>query len=442
MKKKLSLFLLPALLLLGACSKFDSLFADDQGPPLKGARISVLQLQKDLTPSADAQQTPVTLPEAWNNKFWPQTGGYPNHALGHLTLGVSLKKAWSASIGSGGDRRDPLISQPVAADGMVFTIDTEGEVSAFTLDKGTRKWHVSTIGKDDEDTGAIGGGLAYQNGRLYVTNGYKYLTCLDATNGKAVWRVALAAPARSAPTVTPDKVYIITLDNRLLVFAAADGAASWNYAGLSETTNLLGSVSPAVDSAVAVLPQSSGEIIGLRLENGQPVWQDSLSGVKSNSPLSTIADIRGQPVIDNGLVYAVSYSGRIVALDEVSGQRVWQKDIGSAEMPWSAGANIFLVTPEQQLTALTRDKGDVRWVTQLPRYQGDDKEKPLVWTGPVLAGGRLLTAGSGGAMIEADPQSGKILRQWDLPGNITLAPIVVDNTLLVLTEKGELVAYR
>src|ERR1700751_4742387 len=101
MKNKFStLLLLAALTAIAACSKFDDLFSsDDHQPPLKGTRISVLQLQTQLVPNPELQQTPVALPAAWMNMFWPQAGGYPNHVMGQLSLGNDLKKAWDTSIG-------------------------------------------------------------------------------------------------------------------------------------------------------------------------------------------------------------------------------------------------------------------------------------------------------------------------------------------------------
>ncbi len=443
MKNKLILFaLLPAFMLLGGCAKLDDMFGDAEKPPLTGERISVLQLQKELVPAPELQQTPVVLPEAWTNKFWPQSGGYPNHVMGHLTLGQDLKQVWNVSIGSGGDRRDPLIVQPIVAEGTVFTLDTEGRMTAFSLADGKQKWRVSSVAEGEEDSGAVGGGIAFATDKLYVTNGYKQLACFDAATGAMVWRTALPSPARSAPTVMAEKIYLITLDNRLMVFATADGTPVWNYAGITETTNLLGSVAPAADAAAVVLPLSSGEIYGLRTENGQVVWDDNLSAVRRTGTLSSISDIRGQPVIDQGMVYAASYSGRTVAIDEVSGQRVWQREIGSAEMPWAVDANIFMISTEQQLIALTRQKGDIRWITALPRFKDDNKEKPVVWTGPLLAGGRLILASSGGEMIEANPQDGAILKHTELPGSVMIPPLVADNTLLILTQTGELAAYR
>ncbi|MCK5555363.1 MAG: PQQ-binding-like beta-propeller repeat protein [Alphaproteobacteria bacterium] len=446
MRKSLSFFsflaLFGASFLLSNCGSFDDMFNDTGKAPLKGERISVLQLQTELTPNPELQKTPVLLPDPWTNRYWSQAGGNPSHAMGHLSLGKDLKKIWSVSIGSGGNRRNPLITQPAVANGTVFTVDIKGRITAFALDDGKKNWQVSSVPSGEEDSGTIGGGIAWADGRLYVTSGYKHLLCLNPATGAVVWRVATSSPARAAPSVLDGRVYLITLDNRLMVFSAANGKLLWNYASVTETTNLLGSVSPAVDAFAAVFPMSSGEIVGLRVENGQIVWEDNLSGSHRIGALSSISDIRGQPVIDQGLVYAASYSGRMVAIDEVSGQRVWQREVGSAEMPWAAGLSVFIISSGQQLISLTRQNGDIRWITPLTRFEDKNKEEPVVWTGPVLAGGRLILASNRGQMIEADPQNGKILKKTRLPGDVTIAPLVSDNTLIFLTRQGNLVAYR
>lgn len=409
---------------------------------LPGERLSVLQLQTALTPSPQLSDVPVDLPEPWTNQFWPQVGGYPNHAMGHLALGPSLKKAWSSSIGAGGDRRRPLTAAPVMAEGMVFSVDADGEVRAFDAKNGSRKWSVSIVPKGEEDSGAVGGGLAYASGRLYATSGYKYVTALNPQTGAQLWKTKLPSPARSAPTIMNEQVYVVTLDNRLMVFAVSDGAPLWNYSGVSESTNLLGSAAPAVDETLVVLPLSSGELFGLRPENGRVVWEDNLSAVRRSGSMGAIADIRGLPVIDQGVVFALSYSGRMVALDQVTGRRLWQREVGSAETPWAAGRTVFIVSNEQQLIALRRDSGEIHWVTQLPRYEDDNREDPIVWTGPMLAGGRLITGGSNGDVIEVDAQTGKIVRTTDVGSALTIPPMVAGETLYTLTQDGDLAAWR
>lgn len=441
MKNRYMTFMpLLAVLMLGACESASNLFSEADNTVLPGERISVLQLQKELVPRDDLSFPPLA--EAWTNQFWPQTGGYPNHAMGHLALGDKPERAWRVSIGKGGSRRTPLTVAPIVAEGLVFTLDTAGSVSAFDLASGKRKWEQSVVPRGEEDTGAVGGGLAYASGRLFVTNGYKNVSAVDPATGSLVWRADVPAPARAAPTVMDDRVYVMTLDSRLIVLSVTDGAPIWNYTGVSADTNLLGSASPAADSTIVVLPVSSGEVYGLRPENGRVVWQDNLSAVRRLGSLSSITDIRALPVIDQGVVYAVSYSGRMVALNQVTGERLWQREVGSAETPWAAGDVVYLVSSEQQLVALSRRTGDVFWMTQLQRKAKRDKEENIVWSGPVLAGGRLIAVSSDGQMAEFNAIDGKELRRQKLSSDATIAPVVASGTLLVLTDDGDLTAYR
>ncbi len=442
---RLSLPMLAALMAvmsLSGCKMVGDLFGKEGPPPLQGERLSILQLQKELIANPDLEAQEFALPDIWDNKFWPQAGGYPNHAMNHVALGENVKRVWKSSIGAGGNDRAPLTALPVVADGAVFTLDTKGQVTSFALDSGKKLWRESVVPRGEGDAAAVGGGLAWDSGRLFVTAGYKHLLSLDPQNGKKRWRISLPAPARSAPTIMDNRVYVVTLDNRLMVYTADEGTLIWQYTGVSESTNLLGSASVAADETLIVLPLSSGELYGLRPENGQVVWQDNLSAVRRIGSLSAIADVRGLPVIDQGTVYAVSYSGRMVALDQVTGRRIWQREIGSAETPWSAGDSVFVLTAEQQVAALTRKAGEIRWVTPLARWKDKDRTEPMIWSGPVLAGGRLFVTGSDGEMLELNAGTGAVQATHKLAGDTLLPPIVAGNTLLVLSRNGDLSAYR
>lgn len=430
---------------LQGCSAFDGFFSESDLPPLKGERVSILQAVGEVTADPALKDQPIVLPQAWTNEVWPQTGGYPSHAMGHLTLGKKLKKEWSVLVGARGYRHNPLIVQPVVANGMVFTMDAWARVTAFDTKEGKRKWRAITKPEKEgeaKDPANFGGGIAFSANRLFVTNGYKELICLDPSDGKIIWRIDVPSITRSSPTVADGKVYVITLDNRLMVYSTQDGSALWNYSGISETTNVLGTVSPAVEGSLVVLPLSTGELVGLRAENGQVVWSDNLSAVRRSGILAQIGNIRGQPVIDQGIVYASSYSGRMVALDAVTGQRLWQREIGSAETPWSAGETVFVLSNDQRLMALDRKTGGIRWITELPSHVVRKNNIPIVWTGPVLAGGRLILTSSRERLVEVDPMTGTLIDVTGLGQNVMVSPVVANNTLYLLTEFGDLRAYR
>jgi hypothetical protein len=60
----------------------------------------------------------------------------------------------------------------------------------------------------------------------------------------------------------------------------------------------------------------------------------------------------------------------------------------------------------------------------------------------VLAGDRLIVTGSNSDAYSISPYTGEILGKIELPGRSHLAPIIVNGTLLMLTDNAELIAMR
>ena len=159
--------------------------------------------------------------------------------------------------------------------------------------------------------------------------------------------------------------------------------------------------------------------------------------------LSTLADIRGRPVIDRGRVYAVSHAGRMVAIDLRTGDRVWEQEIGGTHGPWVAGDYIYVLSNDVDLICLTRQDGRVRWASELPHYENMKRRKyPVRWAGPVLAGDRLIVVASTGEAISLSPYTGQALGRTEFPDSIFLDPIVADDTLYVLTDEADLIALK
>lgn len=429
-----------SLLLLSGCSWFKK----DEDAPLPGTRVSVLQLQKDLEPVDPALKTEGFIaPAPWKNEFWPQAGGYANHSMQNLDLNPNeLKKIWSTDIGTGSDSKLPLTAEPVILEGVVFTLDTHQKVTAFEAKSGKKIWS-NSIAPLEEDDNFIGGGLAASVGTLYATNGYNELLALNSKTGGIYWRVPLTAPARSAPTVMGNQIYVLSLDNRLTAFNADDGKVLWDYQGYSETASLLGSASPAADSELVLAPLSSGELAALQVENGSTAWNNSLSSTLQASGAATLPDIVGLPIIDKDVVFATSYGGRFAAIDKRTGQVIWQQDIGAAKTPWICGNMLFFITSDAQLVAMGRDTGALVWVKPLSTYDAPEQSRnPLLWHGPVMAGNRLIVTSQSGSVMEIKPEDGTLLRKLKIGSRVAVPPVIADSTLYLLGSNGTLSAWK
>ena len=92
---------------------------------------------------------------------------------------------------------------------------------------------------------------------------------------------------------------------------------------------------------------------------------------------------------------------------------------------------------------MSRTTGKVRWINQLPRWQSPKGKKGLIYySGPILAGDRLILTGSNGVLVNINPDNGSFQSQTNVGTGVSLPPVVAGNTLYVLDDKGRLIAYR
>ena len=450
------LALAAAGLLLPACSTLDSInpFTDKKPPRLEGERKPVLVGEELVKPDAALAARPVALPTPSTNKEWPQAGGYPDHAMHHLTLAPRPQRAWQANIGGGTGgssfwrtfglatpRR--LIAQPIVADGKLFALNSYGEVVAISAATGSTLWRTNVMPKD-EDQGDVGGGVGYANGVLYVATGGAEVLALNPGDGAIVWRAPIDAPARGAPTISAGRIYVVTTENELVALdPQKKGERLWNFAGVAEPTGILGAANPAVEGNIVVTPQSSGEVVALRVENGRQLWTERLAAARQINPITNIADITGRPVVDRGVVIAVSNAGRLAALDIRTGRRIWDVDIGGIQTPWLAGDWVYALSNEGQLVCIERASGHIKWSVQLNNFATERQRRdPIVWTGPVLASDRLIVAGSHGEALSLSPYTGQVLGRIVIGERVLISPILAENTIYFLDDTGRVLALR
>ena len=423
---------------LSGCDIFDK-----KKTPLPGERIAVMQDRREIEPDKDAGSINVVLPPPAVNDSWPQSGGFANYAMQHLAVGDSPQVIWSVDVGAGSSSSRILTTPPVVADGKVFAKDAESTVTAYSADTGQRIWSVTLKPEKARDADEFGGGLAYYGDRLFVTTGFAVVYSLEAATGKEVWNSQVSAPVRGAPLVFNDRVFAISIDNKLHALAAVDGQDLWSFTGLQEMSGYVGGNSPSASGDIVVAPFTSGELVGLRLDSGRTVWNESLVGPRREArAFGNLADIRGRPVFDRGVVLAMGSAGTVAAIDLRSGQRMWERNIGGSQTPWAAGRFVYVVTSSADVVCLERDTGKVKWVTPLTQYRDEKRHAPILWAGPVLAGDRLLVGGTTGELLALSPYTGEIIGKVNIGNPIRLAPVVANRVIYVLTDNGRLIALR
>src|SRR3546814_20522432 len=111
---------------------------------------------------------------------------------------------------------------------------------------------------------------------------------------------------------------------------------SSDLAGTIETSSLLGAATPAIALDTVVAGYSSGELVAMRIENGRPVWQDTLARTGVATSVAMLSDIDASPALDEGRVFAIGQGGRMAAVELATGQRVGEVNLAGNSTPLAA----------------------------------------------------------------------------------------------------------
>jgi len=406
------------------------LFADQGDVAGDDQRISILELSETLTVAAPTAPDLIVLPDPYVNTDWPQAGGNVQHAVQHTGASGPLERAWSKDVGVGSGKKGRVIAPPVVAGGIIYTLDARYNVNAIDEASGNELWNFrvegirrasTRVGKtsfidrirdpltftdgDGTDTEGVGGGIAFADGNVFIASGLGKMVALDGQSGELLWSRETRVPLNSAPTVDNGRIFVISDDNEIFALNSNTGEVLWS--------------------------------------NGGVLWQDSLSSTARLTPLASLNDISGGPAVADGYVIASAQSGVMTAFDLRTGQRVWSQPAGSLSIPLIVGDVVYTATTTGQVAAMSKLDGTVHWIQQLENFKNAKKRKErTVWTGPLLAGNRLVVASSRGDVTLLDPRAGTILKEMRVSGSVFVPPVIANETVYILTDEAKLVALR
>lgn len=431
---------LAGLTALSACQERDTILTGERLDPR-----AVLSPDGPVAIGAPAPTgTALSLPPVRGNSDWPQRAGSASHASGNMAIGAGTQRIWAANIGAASDRRHRITADPIVAAGMVFTLDSQSTATATTTGGG-RVWSVDLRPAGESDRSVSGGGLAFEGNRVFVTTGYGELVALDARSGAVAWRQRVDAPIGGSPTAQNGVVYVLGRDATAWAVRASDGKVLWRAFGNDGMAGVMGVSAPAVAGSTVVIPYATGELMGVDTASGSQLWTANVAGQRVGRAVGYFRDLTGDPVISGGTVYAGTSSGRTGAFDLATGAMKWEAREGASSPVLQAGNSVFLVNDQAQLLRLDAANGGRVWAQKLPYFtQSVIRKQQKVWNhyGPVLAGNKLYLAGSDGYLRVFDPASGALVGTANIPGGAAAAPAVAGQTLYVVTQDGQLIAYR
>jgi outer membrane protein assembly factor BamB len=426
--------LLACAILLSACSSVGDTISSfnplsEKEKPLPGERRAVAGISD---PAANVQPATATVAPASSLSEWPVAGGNASHNTGHVALAGG--GSWRSKVGEASNGKKLRMSaSPVVMNGKLFAYDPAGNVTAVSANGGSRVWRVS-LRPEGEKGNSPGGGVGGADGRIFAATGFGQVAALNADNGAIIWSKEMATPALSSPLVADGKIFVVSQSNRLYALSQNDGSELWTFRGVPASAGVLGSGSPAYSQGLVIVPYASGELVALSATDGDVKWVDAVTPGIRRTALSSLTDMSAHPVVTNGKVIATSISGRTIAVNLKSGERLWETNLGAQHTPIVSGGNVFMIDMKGRIVALSEQDGTVKWSTQLP--DNGKKNRAEIWSGPALAGGALYAVSNYGTLIRINPVNGAIVETRKIGSSFAMQPIAVLGKVFLTANDG------
>jgi len=205
-----------------------------------------------------------------------------------------------------------------------------------------------------QEQGDIGSGVAITKDKVIYTNTNGDIKAVTLKAGKPVWQFTAKGKIYATPLVRGNNVIVPCTDGNVYCLDARNGQLRWQQGTQKAIVS-----SAALYRNTAIIAGSDGHCRAWDINSGQQLWDfDSVRNF-----------VETKPLIYNNKVYFGSWGNDLYALDAATGHRSWTWNNGASNRMFSPAAcwpaacsnKLFIVAPDQYMTALDANTGQQLW---------------------------------------------------------------------------------
>ncbi|MBU2642924.1 MAG: outer membrane protein assembly factor BamB [Gammaproteobacteria bacterium] len=342
--------------------------------------------------------------------------------LVEFTASARLTEAWKADSGES----NGYLFSPQADGDAVYAAGKDRVVS-IGVSSGRTNWKFGADGKLSAGAG-VGQGLVLAGGSKGE------LLALDQATGQQRWKVTLSSEVAGQIRVQADTVIVRTGDGRVQGLAVADGSRKWLYTRTLPVLSLRGSGGMVVRDDVLYAGFPGGKLVALNATNGAQLWEATVALPRGATELERVADVMGNPVVDQRQVCAVAYQGRVACFDRTSGAPLWARETSSNSGLAMDERNIYVSDDKDTVTAYDKTSGRAGWK--------QDKLARRQITAPLALGAWVVVADSEGYVHVLSAEDGGFIARTKVDSRVRTVPVDIGPGFAVQTSKGSVVAFK
>jgi outer membrane assembly lipoprotein YfgL len=333
---------------------------------------------------------------------------------------LGVQSVWNASLGPVDFPLDVRVLE-----GRAYLASSNGTVAVLDAQTGADVWRANVEAPLSAGVGSDGHFVA-------VVSRANELIVLDA--GKVLWRQKLKALTLTAPLVAGARVFALSTDRSVSAFDAATGQRLWQQQKTGDAL-VLGQSGLLTAVGDTLVVGFGGRVAGLNPLNGNVRWETAVVNARGTNEVERLVDVvsgvsrEGSNLCLRAFQYAVS------CMDAATGRLLWSKPaIGSNGVSGDA-TRIYGSDADGKLSAWSRKDGEKAWTLDRYRFR--------VLTAPLVAGRSLIFGDDTGNLHFLSKEDGAPLNRivTDDSG-LFVAPVLAGKTLLVVSRRGTVYAYR
>nr|WP_315496502.1 outer membrane protein assembly factor BamB [uncultured Rhodoferax sp.] len=333
---------------------------------------------------------------------------------------IGVKTAWSAQLGAMESSAQPHVvgSQVLlaSAKGIVTALQGETGSVAWQLDVGTPL--VSGVGSDGQTAAVMS-----EAGEL-----------IAMSSGKVLWKQRLGALGLTPPLVAGARIFTLSADRTVTAFDAASGQRLWQLQRSSDPL-VLGQAGVLLAVGDTLVVGVAGRLLGVNPLNGASRWEAPVAVSRGTNEVERLVDLVAGVSRLQANVCVRSFQAAVACVNATNGTVVWNKPAAGTTGLGGDAEYVFGTEADSKLIAWSRVSGERLWVSEALRWRGLGT--------PLVVGQSLVVGDNAGVLHFLSRADGAPMDRATTDGSAILGvPVLVGKTLIAVTQKGGVFAFR
>ncbi|MEM6987481.1 MAG: outer membrane protein assembly factor BamB [Pseudomonadota bacterium] len=336
---------------------------------------------------------------------------------------VLFETVWQTSL-PGKARFDGASYVPALADGIVYASSASGTIKTLSFNEGKTLW-------ETEIDRPLSSGISVDTQSLYVTARDGSVLALDREFGKLRWEATLDREMLHAPLVEAGQVLVGTTSGELYALDTVDGAPLWQFRyqapnltvrGAGYTVHVPGGYFAALDD---------GRLVALEERSGNLIWERYISTPRGRTAVQRIVDVDSPPVVIGETVVVGSRRGDVTSVDGRTGEQRWTRVFESVAGLTGDEEAVVVVERDSTVIGLDADTGEQLWTT--------DALRGRLLSDPIMHRGAVVLGDLDGYVHALSPRTGALVGRSRVSDDAVQAQLIsAGPDVLVQSRNGDL----